>query len=44
VYISGDDVAVQNAHNDDAFWGDKYSSFGGYLIQELVSETSSIVG
>ncbi|XP_060564571.1 uncharacterized protein LOC132723801 [Ruditapes philippinarum] len=39
-----DDVAIQNEHNDDSFFGLKYSSFGGYLIQELVSETSSIVG
>ncbi|XP_060564576.1 uncharacterized protein LOC132723806 [Ruditapes philippinarum] len=40
----GEYVAVQNEHNNGTFWGDKYSSFGGYLIQELESETSSIIG
>ncbi|KAL4224167.1 Complement C1q-like protein 4 [Mactra antiquata] len=30
----GDDVAIQNYINVDSFWGDKYSSFGGVLLQE----------
>ncbi|XP_060564575.1 complement C1q tumor necrosis factor-related protein 3-like, partial [Ruditapes philippinarum] len=40
----GDEVEVQNEHTDDSFWGNKYSSFGGYLLQALESEPSSIMG
>jgi hypothetical protein len=42
--LLGDEVEVQNEHNDDSFWGNKYSSFGGYLLQALESEPSSIMG
>ncbi|KAL4224166.1 Complement C1q-like protein 3 [Mactra antiquata] len=30
----GDDVAIQNYYHVDSFWGNKYSSFGGVLLQE----------
>ncbi|XP_045195286.1 heavy metal-binding protein HIP-like [Mercenaria mercenaria] len=40
----GDDVSVQNVRTDDDYWGDKYSSFGGFLIQEFEMDSSSIVG
>ncbi|XP_045187629.2 cerebellin-2-like [Mercenaria mercenaria] len=39
----GDDVAVQSLVPDHTYWGDRYSSFSGVLLQEL--ETSNqIVG
>ena len=45
VIFSGDDVAVRNTVNDDNnIYGNKYSSFGGYLIQEFDNEASSIIG
>ncbi|XP_045198853.2 C1q-related factor-like [Mercenaria mercenaria] len=40
----GDDVSVQNEANDDAYWGTKYTSFGGFLIQEFEMDSASIVG
>ncbi|XP_045198854.2 heavy metal-binding protein HIP-like [Mercenaria mercenaria] len=40
----GEDVSIQNTHNDDAYWGQKYTSFGGFLIQEFEMDSSSIIG
>ncbi|XP_053381665.1 cerebellin-2-like [Mercenaria mercenaria] len=39
----GDDVAVQSLSPDHTYWGDKYSSFSGVLLQELETP-NQIVG
>ncbi|XP_053374375.1 cerebellin-4-like [Mercenaria mercenaria] len=39
----GDDVAVQSLSADHTYWGDRYSSFSGVLLQELETP-SQIVG
>ncbi|KAL4237337.1 hypothetical protein ACF0H5_002055 [Mactra antiquata] len=41
----GDDVAIQNYNQVDNFWGEKYSSFGGVLLQEYeANSVPSVVG
>ncbi|XP_060569508.1 complement C1q-like protein 4 [Ruditapes philippinarum] len=44
VHLSkGDDVSVQSLSADHTYWGDKYCSFSGVLLQQLESP-SQIVG
>ena len=42
----GDDVAVQNPYNGHAIFGnaDIYSTFSGVLLQQIFSQSGSIIG
>lgn len=42
--FTGDGVSVENSLSDHNYWGQKYSSFGGFLIQEFETGSSEIVG
>lgn len=38
----GDDVSVRNADADENIWGDMYTSFAGFLLQEGFEEPSVV--